>query len=97
MALSSDAGIAVISGQNDASGVGAAWAFAFVPGAPTGVSASGSDGAATVSWAAPAADGSPAVTGYTATASPGGRTCTTSGALSCTVTCLTNGTGYRSR
>jgi hypothetical protein len=65
-----------------------------VPGAPTGVAASAGDGRATVSWNAPASDGSAAITGYTATASPGGATCSTSGATSCTVTGLANGTAY---
>jgi len=36
----------------------------------------------------------PAVTGYTVTAAPGGATCTTAGALTCTVNGLTNGTTY---
>jgi hypothetical protein len=62
------------------------------PGAPT-VSA-GTATSASVAWAAPAYDGGSAVTGYTVTASPGGQTCTTSGAISCTVTGLTNGTSY---
>jgi hypothetical protein len=35
-----------------------------------------------------------AVTGYTATASPGSETCTTSGAASCTISGLANGTTY---
>ena len=43
---------------------------------------------------APASDGGSAIVGYTVTASPGGRTCTTTGAISCTVTGLTNGTAY---
>ena len=48
-----------------------------------------------VSWLAPSSDGGSAVTGYTVNASGGGsQTCTTSGALSCTVTSLTNGTPY---
>jgi hypothetical protein len=64
-----------------------------VPGAPTNVSAIGSDSAATVSWTAPASNGSPII-GYSATASPGGRSCTTGGALTCTITGLTNRTTY---
>jgi hypothetical protein len=46
-----------------------------------------------VSWAAPAWNGGSAVTSYTATASPGGRTCSTAG-TGCTITGLTHGTGY---
>ena len=64
-----------------------------VPGAPTSVTASASDGSATVSWTAPASDGGSAVTAYTATSSPGGAVCSTS-TTSCIVSGLTNGTGY---
>ena len=68
------------------------------PGAPSGaqaVSNGGTPGTAsiTVSWTAPQSDGGSPVTGYTATASPGGHTCTTTG-LNCTVTGLDNGTTY---
>ncbi|MGY1652636.1 S8 family serine peptidase, partial [Geodermatophilus sp. SYSU D01119] len=44
-----------------------------VPGAPSGVTAVAGNGSATVSWSA-APDGGSPVTGYTVTASPGGRT-----------------------
>jgi putative cell wall-binding protein len=64
---------------------------AAVPDAPGSVRAVGANGSVTVSWAAPADNGS-AITGYTVTASPGGGGCTwTSGPLTCTVTGLTNG------
>ena len=59
--------------------------------APTDVIAVAGDREATVSWVAPTI-GSP--TGYTATASPGGQSCTTTGALSCTVTELNRGQSY---
>tara|TARA_Y100000588_G_scaffold111346_1_gene122087 strand:- start:1005 stop:1769 length:765 start_codon:yes stop_codon:yes gene_type:complete len=64
-----------------------------VPGAPTGVSATGGNAEATVSWTAPASDGGAAITQYTVTSSPGGITATTVG-TSATVTGLTNGTNY---
>ncbi len=69
---------------------------ATVPGAPTGVLASsGADAQSVVVWTAPTSDGGSSITGYTVTASPGGRTCSwTSGSLSCTVTGLTNGVSY---
>jgi hypothetical protein len=54
----------------------------------------GSDASVAVSWTAPTSDGGAPITAYTVTASPGGATCSTSGALSCTVTGLTNGTAY---
>lgn len=70
-------------------------AVAGPPGAPTGVAATPGDGVAAVQWAAPTDTGGSAITGYTVTASgPPGRTCTTTGALACTVAGLTNGTAY---
>ncbi len=44
-------------------------------------------------WAAPGSDGRSAILDYTATATPGGRTCT-SATTTCTITGLTNGTSY---
>jgi hypothetical protein len=66
-----------------------------IPGAPTGASAIAGNAAARVSWKAPANDGKSPITGYTATSSPGGKTCSTTGALYCTVSGLTNGTAYK--
>jgi len=63
-----------------------------VPDAPTNVSAAPGDGSATVSFDAPAANGSP-ITGYTVTSSPGGVTGTGDGSP-VTVSGLTNGTSY---
>ena len=63
------------------------------PGAPTGVTAAGGDGAATVSWS-PSTPNGDAVTGYTVTSSPGGLMCSTAGELQCTVSGLTNNTVY---
>jgi hypothetical protein len=65
-----------------------------LPGAPTSVTAVGSDSSALVSWSAPASDGGSPITGYAVTSAPDGKTCTTAGALSCTVSGLTNGTAY---
>jgi hypothetical protein len=69
---------------------------ATVPGAPTGVTASGGNGQATVSWTDPTSDGGSAITQYTVTAQPGGASCTVSSAsaTSCAVTGLTDGTAY---
>ena len=64
------------------------------PGAPTNVTGTAGNASATINWVAPASNGGSAITGYTVTASSGGRTCTTTGALTCTVTGLTNGTSY---
>jgi len=65
------------------------------PQAPTGVTATPDDTTATVSWAAPASLDGGTLTGYSATASPGGADCTTSSATICTITGLTDGTTYR--
>ena len=66
-----------------------------VPWAPTSVIAWPGNATARVSWAAPASLGIGTLTGYTATASPGGARCVTSSAVSCTITGLANGTTYR--
>ena len=66
---------------------------ATVPGAPTGVSAVAGNTQATVSFSAPASNGGSAITSYTVTSSPGGRTATGAGSP-LTVTGLTNGTSY---
>ena len=63
-----------------------------VPGSPYGVSATAGNGAATVAWTPSSSNGGGSVT-YTVTSTPGGFTCATGG-TSCTVTGLSNGTGY---
>ncbi len=64
-----------------------------IPGAPTGVSLTPGNAQLAVSWTAPASNGGSAITQYTATASPGGSTCS-SASTGCTITGLTNGTSY---
>ena len=69
-----------------------------VPGAPVGVTAgSFEDGQSRGSWQRPEFDGGVSISDYTVTASPGGRSCTTTGSrgLYCTVIGLVNGTEYR--
>ena len=63
------------------------------PGAPTGVTATAGDTTAVVSWTAPASLGTGTLTGYTATAQPGGASCSTT-TMGCTITGLTDGTAY---
>jgi len=63
------------------------------PGAPTGISAVGGNAKATISFTPPTTNGGAAITGYTATATPGSKTNTgTSSPI--TVSGLTNGTAY---
>ena len=67
----------------------------YVPGVPTGVTATADSKAALVAWKAPAADGGAPITSYTVTASPGGGTAIASGsATSVLVRDLTAGTAY---
>jgi hypothetical protein len=63
------------------------------PGAPSGVSATAGNGQATISFVAPGSNGGSAVSSYTVTSSPGGKTATGSGSP-LTVTGLTNGVSY---
>ncbi len=65
-----------------------------IPAAPTSVIAAAGNGQATVTWLAPTNTGGLVVSGYTVTSLPGGLTCSTTTALSCTITGLTNGTSY---
>ncbi len=89
-----DGNMWVTGGDNSISTV-ATETVASVPGPPTGVSAVAGNGSATVSWSAPADDGGAPVTSYEVTSSPGGKSCAwSSGALSCVVSGLSNGTSY---
>ena len=67
------------------------------PGAPTDVTATATDGEASLSWSAPTANGGAVITSYTVIASP---SCGNCGALSypgtsAIINGLTNGTSYR--
>ena len=68
---------------------------ASAPATPIAPVATSGNGRVSVTWTKPADNGS-AVTGYTVTSSPGGKTCTASDAdtLACIVTGLTTGTAY---
>ena len=65
-----------------------------VPSAPQGVSAKSGNGQVKVSWSAPTVTSGSTITGYSVTSSPGGFTCTTTGAKSCTVSGLVNDTPH---
>jgi hypothetical protein len=64
------------------------------PTAPESVQGTAGDGRVLVTWDPPANDGGSAVTSYQVTSSPGGGTCTTTGATNCTVLGLAVGTTY---
>ena len=66
-----------------------------IPGKPTISATEPGSNSVLVRWRAPSATGGASVSSYTVVASPGGNSCTTSGAvLFCTVTGLDNGTSY---
>jgi hypothetical protein len=69
------------------------WGLTLSPAAPGLVVAIPGNGSAQVSWSAPSWNGGAAVSSYTATAAPGGSSCTTSG-TACSLTGLTNGIPY---
>jgi subtilisin family serine protease len=64
------------------------------PSAPRNVRGSAGDQLVTLYWEAPLDSGSRTITSYIATSSPGSKTCTSTGALTCTVRGLTNGVAY---
>ena len=67
---------------------------ATVPQPPSYVVATAGDQAATIHWQAPHGDGGLPILRYRATVSPGGMSCTTVVALSCTVFGLTHGLNF---
>ena len=69
-----------------------AGAISSAPGTPTGIAANGE---VAISWTAPTDNGGLAISKYTVTSTPDGKTCTpAAAALTCTVRELTNGTKY---
>lgn len=67
---------------------------AVAPSAPTNVVATAGNAGAAVTWTGSLDDGGATILGYTATASPGGATCSTSGETRCTISGLTNGIAH---
>ena len=64
------------------------------PSAPRNVRGSAGDQLVALYWEAPLDNGSRTITTYIATSNPGSKTCTSTGALTCTVRGLTNGVAY---
>ena len=90
-----DARITVLTSQASTWNVGSLPAIPTEPGAPTGVMATAGDREVTVTWTSPGDHGSQPITGYTVTASPGGQTIASSGAVTvATLGGLANGTAY---
>ncbi len=68
---------------------------ATVPGAPTGITATGADAAVTISFSAPASDGGATISGYTATCAAGAISRSATSATSpLIINGLSNGTTY---
>jgi len=67
-----------------------------VPAASTNVKVVAGNKSATVTWTAPTPNGTPAISSYVVTATPGGATCSPANlaATTCIVAGLTNGTTY---
>ncbi len=70
------------------------WAVGAAPSPPQNVSVANGDGVLTVSWAPPANINGLPVTKYTVTLTAGGGSCATTGAVTCTISGLTNGIQY---
>jgi hypothetical protein len=83
-----------VAGTSPASAPSAPVTPLTAPTAPTGVMATRGVATAVVSWTAPVSNGGSSVTRYTVKASPGGRTATTTGATTATVTGLASNTSY---
>ncbi|MGO9457941.1 MAG: beta strand repeat-containing protein, partial [Acidimicrobiales bacterium] len=75
------------------SGTILAVATAVAPAKPTAPHATRGNAQATVTWTAPTTGGR-TITKYTVISTPTGKTCTTTGTLTCTVRGLKNGTAY---
>ncbi len=74
--------------------VPSAYASVAKPTAPSRVVATPGNGLAVISWTAPKNDGGSALTGYVVRSSPGSKACKTTGARTCTISGLRNGTEY---
>jgi YVTN family beta-propeller protein len=88
VAVSPDGATAYVPNFNSAS----VSVVTFSPGIPPAPTAVAGDGEATITVTPPTSGGTPS--SYTVTSAPGGFSCTVTGAGSCTIPGLTNGTTY---
>ena len=81
-------------GTRGATTLNRSFAEAGVPSAPTNATGTAGNAQIIASWSAPASNGGSTITSYTAKATPGTATCSSSGARTCTIRGLANGTAY---
>jgi subtilisin family serine protease len=78
----------------NSSGVGTQGFADYLPGTPQNVKATAADKSAVVSWDDGTASDGPPITAFTATATPGGKSCTVPSGTTCTITELVKNTKY---
>ena len=78
----------------NSSGVGTQGFADYLPGTPQNVKATAADKSAVVSWDDGTSSDGPPITAFTATATPGGKSCTVPSGTTCTITELVKNTKY---
>ena len=78
----------------NSTGVGTQGFADYLPGTPQNVKATAADKSAVVSWDDGTSSDGPPITAYTATATPGGKSCTVPSGTTCTITELVKNTKY---
>jgi len=78
----------------NSTGIGAQGFADYLPGTPQNVKATAADKSAVVSWDDGTSSDGPPITAFTATATPGGESCTVPSGTTCTITELVKNTKY---
>ena len=78
----------------NSTGVGTQGFADYLPGTPQNVKATAADKSAVVSWDDGTSSDGPPITAFTATATPGGKSCTVPSGTTCTITELVKNTKY---
>ena len=78
----------------NSTGIGAQGFADYLPGTPQNVKATAADKSAVVSWDDGTSSDGPPITAFTATATPGGKSCTVPSGTTCTITELVKNTKY---